>query len=394
MRFSTTKVFPSNSIRSSVHLCLEIFLTLSSSWTGNCLVVSAVSIERSQDVEWLLRADPWKGPSIARANRARVIARIARYWGLEALYGQFYDSGVCLSWQDGTESERELRRPTESADQHQHAHTRIRGVALTMPTINAYKHDRGYYIRAWTSELGNINYKLRSGGNKIIEEYGLDDGDDISWDTIHSLKAIGEIYTEGSGTLGPDEFASPDGDVKSLTEEEAERLLRSILDENDPSEDQIEELCSILGIEKPTSRVEELERELESRIVARGGLDYLDTEETLNGDPDEWSFWASFQGVEGSENPPVDCTINLFFLGDTALDHPGIARHDIYLCSEHGLEAWSFAYSGEDEWKCHAEMASQKSDLMPLVINWLDELGVEYGTPAEEFGTGENKLLQ
>lgn len=75
------------------------------------------------------------------------------------------------------------------------------------------------------------------------------------------------------------------------------------------------------------------------------------------------------------------------------LDDPGIARHDIYLCGEHGLEAWSFAYSGDDTWESHAEMASQKSEIMPIVIQWFEDLGVDYGTPGKTFGTGENDLL-
>lgn len=44
-----------------------------------------------------------------------------------------------------------------------------------MPTVDAYKNESGYYIRAWTSDLGNINYKLHDGGDKIIEVVGLSD---------------------------------------------------------------------------------------------------------------------------------------------------------------------------------------------------------------------------
>ncbi len=111
------------------------------------------------------------------------------------------------------------------------------------------QNDPGYFIRAWTSDLGNINYKLRSRGNAIIERFGLVDGAEISWTTIHTLKSIGEIYTEGSGTLGPDDFAPLDGDTKTLSEEEAKQLLDSILDEKNPSEQRIEELCNILDID-------------------------------------------------------------------------------------------------------------------------------------------------
>jgi len=260
-----------------------------------------------------------------------------------------------------------------------------------MPTINAYKHDPGYYIRAWTSDLGNINYKLRSRGNTIIERFGLEDSDEISWDTIHALKSIGEIYTEGSGTLGRDDFAPLDGDTKTLSEEEAKRLLDSILDEKNPSEQRIEELCDILDIDRPESNIERLEQELASRLAGITSRESFQTEVTLNGPADQASISVNIEPSEESTDPPLDSTINLLLLGDTSLDDPGIARHDIYLCEEHGLEGWSFAYSGS--WETHAEMARQKAELMPIVIQWFDDLNIDYGIPKESFGGAQRDLL-
>lgn len=261
-----------------------------------------------------------------------------------------------------------------------------------MPTLNAYKNDPGYYIRAWTPDQGNINYKLYSDGNRIVEGYDLRDGDEISWPTIHSLKAVGAIYTDGSGTLGPDDFKPLDKSTKSLTQEEAEELLRTILDQVDPSEDEIEELCDILDIERPESREAELERELRSRIEEVGGITELDTDKSLNGEIENASMSVDVSDYTDDEESSVMYGISIFLLGDVELDHPGMARHDIRLCQEHGLEGWHFAHSGDDPWKVHAEMSSQKSVLLPVVLDWFDELGLQYGLPDEDFGTGETEL--
>ncbi|NUB91167.1 hypothetical protein HT576_09055 [Haloterrigena sp. SYSU A121-1] len=96
-----------------------------------------------------------------------------------------------------------------------------------MPTINSYVDEEGYYIRARPSGAGNITYKIKDEGNPVVWKHGLRDGDEISWSTIQSFKALGIIYTEESGTLGPDDF-KPDPEQlekTELPESDAEELF-------------------------------------------------------------------------------------------------------------------------------------------------------------------------
>jgi len=121
-------------------------------------------------------------------------------------------------------------------------------VSDTVPTFNEYQNDFGYYIRAWTPETGNINYKLRREGNPIVEDYGLEHGEDISWDTINSLKTLGLIYTDESGTIASDEF-EPDPDhvnETSLTQQEAKNLLKIIQSHHDVTGEELDEICQFL----------------------------------------------------------------------------------------------------------------------------------------------------
>lgn len=261
-----------------------------------------------------------------------------------------------------------------------------------MPTLNAYKNDSGYYIRAWTSELGNINYKLHHGGNKIIDEIGLSDGDDISWDTIRTLRAAGELYTEQSGTLSAEDVIPPDGSAKSLSTEEAKELLQAVLNSGNLSQEQIAEISEILGIEPPDTSEARLEEAIENTL-SEAGIERLQTQATLNGDTEKSTLSVDVQDVRSDEETAHLFRIGIFLLGDTNLEKPGMARHDVVVCQEHGLEVWDYAVSGEKTWEKHAEMAQQKSRLMPDLVEWLVGSGVNIGTPDEDFFTEMKGML-
>jgi hypothetical protein len=255
-----------------------------------------------------------------------------------------------------------------------------------MPTINEYNDDTGYFIRAWTPDTDNITYQVRQSGNAIIEDYGLSDGDDISWETIQSLKAIGKIYTSGNGTFGPSDVEPPDGTAKSLTESEANSLLDAILSKEDISKEEIDRVCGILGIESPESNVEgDLGELLMDRIVDSGIRDRLHTTKTLG---DDVSSPAISVGVD--ENSDQDdglvfgLKITLFDVSDGDLS---LARHEAYIYKEHGLECWYLACSGDVTWEKEAEMNQQKSLLLRSVVDLMKELKIDCGTPTSDFGT-------
>lgn len=255
-----------------------------------------------------------------------------------------------------------------------------------MPTINEYKNDSGYFIRAWTPDTSNITYKIRRTGNAIVEEYGLGDGDEISWETIQSLKTVGAIYTKGTGTFGPDDVQPPDGSAKSLSESEAHSLLDAIVGHGNPSEIEIERLCEILGVDAPQQRPsDELAASVESRIAGTGVLDGLETTETLG--PDGSLSEVSVQieeHVDTDGDGLYDVTVNLFSVSD---DELSVVKHRAHICAKHGLEAWYFACSGEVTWQKRAELSQQQSLLLPVVLRVLDELDADHGRPDADFFT-------
>jgi hypothetical protein len=167
-----------------------------------------------------------------------------------------------------------------------------------MPTFNEYENDPGYFIRAWTPETGNITYGIRSGGNPIVEDYGLEDEADISWDTINSLKSLGLIYTKESGTIASDDFEPDPEQISetSLTQSESKELFEIIQSHRDLTTDELDEICSILGIESPP--VEEFEVTIPLNQKHIGTITNLENEPAFsNMEKEKLAVWVKIMGA-------------------------------------------------------------------------------------------------
>lgn len=217
-------------------------------------------------------------------------------------------------------------------------------------------------------------------------------GDDISWDTIKNLRAAGKLYTEQSGTLGADDVTPPEGSAKKLAAKEAEELLEATLDMANLSQEQIAEICDILDMDVPESTEGKLEGMLERRFP-EAHAEQFPTEYTINGDARASTLSVDVQDVRNDGQTPHLYRIDIFLLGDIDRKFPGMVRHDVIVCQDHGLEAWEFAVSGENSWKKHAEMAEQQSILLPVFVEWLEERGVDVGSPDEAFGTAMKEIM-
>ncbi len=135
-----------------------------------------------------------------------------------------------------------------------------------MPTLNKYTDKSGYYIRARTPETGNITYKIYSKGNSVLRDAQLKAGDEISWDVIKTLKALELIYTDGSGTLGPDDFVPSTSGSGDLSPKQAELLLESIQANFQLTEKQLRIICDILGLDVPKQNIESTRTQLEAEV--------------------------------------------------------------------------------------------------------------------------------
>ena len=287
-----------------------------------------------------------------------------------------------------------------------------------MPTLNPYTNDPGYYIRAWTSDIGNITYKLKPQGWNIIDDWGeLDNGGEITWQQINALKSVGVIFTEDTGVIYPDnEKFQPDPEQlesMELSDEEASAFLDAILSHCDLSAEQIADLCRMLGIEPPTEDTESrfgdatdiVESELADTVSA-GEFPITETlplstaERMFETGPDydkEHHHKAevitfAIDAVE-AEQSDVDYagedgedSLGIVFIKSDSDDTEGqdFVIHQIFVDAEN-ITAWSVRTSQELTWGVRAELFSQIGTLLQLVVDAFDEADTDVSNDPTNF---------
>ncbi|WP_318569894.1 hypothetical protein [Salinigranum marinum] len=219
-----------------------------------------------------------------------------------------------------------------------------------------------------------------------MESYGLCHEDDISWDTIKTLKALRLIYTDGSGTLVDDEFEPDPDQVKetSLSETEAKRLLKTIREHRQLSSEEIENICSILGIEPPLLDIEKIKAGLTVLLPDQVQHECFPTEETLNGvASEEIETFADVVDVSDEiENGLLGVTIGLS-AGDPLDEETPTVVHWVFVCQEHGIENWNVSGVEEETWAAKGEVCRQKGHLIAFLANILELIGVDPGSPRD-----------
>ena len=257
-----------------------------------------------------------------------------------------------------------------------------------MPTVKEYKDDPGYYIRARPPDTGNINYKIKSEAYPIIEGYGLGHGDEITWDMIRSMKSLGFIYTDGSGVLDVGEF-EPDPEQleqTSLSEQQANDLLETIQEHYHLGPEQLETVCSILGIEILGLDTERIQNSLKKGVSSLINSENFLTKSTLKYDSlDEVSVAPLVQKSEDQDgNDELKMSINLISTADIDnSDYLNLLCHSINVSYEQGIDEWLVGFSDNRSWDAKSEITQQVSHLIPVFINELESLGIDPGDPEE-----------
>jgi len=275
-----------------------------------------------------------------------------------------------------------------------------------MPTLNPYKNDPGYYIRAWTSDLGNINYQLKPQGWQIIDDWdSLPADGTVSWQQINALKSAGVVYTDDTGIIHPDdEKFQPDPDqIDSidLTTGEVESFLDAIRSNCNLSPEQISALYHIFGIQPPTTKVDEqfgstvesLEENLGADISA-GSISVSETlplthsQQLFRLNPDNRSAGrddvevvCSIMGAEDVEERSFELedqhemnrlTVTMVSPTTNGEHHRDGVMHFIFF-NDTTIAAWSVISSQKLTWEIRSELFDQISTILPLIVDALDD---------------------
>jgi hypothetical protein len=254
-----------------------------------------------------------------------------------------------------------------------------------VPTLNKYANDPGYYIRAWTRELGNFNYKINPEGWSLVEDtYTQAIDREISWQEINVLKSIGVIYTDESGIIrSDDEKFKPDPEQLEKTNvstSDAQALFSSIVAQFDLSRQARAEIRAILGL-PPETDFEAVGEQIVSHLetyMEKGTLPLRS--DLLESDADELDI-SSWVEEDGS---PEHRTWNLHVLIYTDVnDEPCFTDHCIHLCDEHGLEGWHIRILETPTWDIKGIAIQQQGIIFPKLLEGLREAEFDLGDPAE-----------
>lgn len=251
-----------------------------------------------------------------------------------------------------------------------------------MPTVNTYVNERGYYIRARPSGIGNITYKIEKEGHPVLREYGLSDGDEIAWSTIQSLKTLGVIYTEQSGTLGPDDFRPDPEQLEKtkLTESEAEELFSIIVSRFKISAKKRGEIRSTLGLAAEID-LETIGDRLRSYLES-----YTDTESfTVRNAPpaetaEELDIATWVEDVNSTDHGTWRFHILII---NEVNDQSYFTDHCVHLCEEHGIEYWHVRTLESPTWNIKRVAIEQKGVIFPRLLDELQAAGFDPGDPTE-----------
>lgn len=254
-----------------------------------------------------------------------------------------------------------------------------------MPTINEYADKSGYYIRARPSDAGNITYQIKEGGYPVIDERDLTDGDEITWQTIQSLKAADFIYTEESGTLGTDDFAPDPSQLENteLSETEARDLFRRYKDDYELSRVTLKQIRSALGLPTFKEDVEPLcdtiREATEQKVDNRFPLRIIED----GADWDDFHDDVSVSMADSDEPGLVNLSLNIYTeIGDG--EEIFFTSHCIHLCDKHGLERWHIQLDREPTWTDQQIVTLQRALLLIDVIDAFEQLSVDPGDPSQQ----------
>lgn len=259
-----------------------------------------------------------------------------------------------------------------------------------MPNLVEYEDKSAYYVRAHTSDAGEVTYRLLEAGRSVLWTYGIRDSDAISWAIVRALDVLGVIDAGGPTTLAPDELApNIDSGAEALSDDDALEFIKIVQTQLEPSRDDIAALRDILGLSGRKAELEvigvAIDEHIESRSEANAFPTPLDIEsteetETTSNTNIEWST------VDGHERAKFQ--INLV---TESPNHTLYTTHCLHISENDGLEKWHASIDAAPSWGRKIFVIKQKAAIIPTLVSKLEASTLELGDPSEQLNpTVEN----
>ena len=268
-----------------------------------------------------------------------------------------------------------------------------------MPKLNAYTDDPGYFIRAWISDAGNVTYQVKPMAEQVLTNAGYRDGDDLPWDVIKALRAVGFVHIGNDQTEKyadqVDDF-EPDGKMLEVDDEKATKILEQLKTNTSIKGDALDRARNVLGVDTPSSNqpstdngtlnfVEKTRNRIQDKIDSPSEGDSIPFDSEHND--------GIFDPTIEQESPDTyKAKVGLSVLIDDGTRNAshGVVFVNLYLDENAGLtdikvviDMWKlYGENGNSyviTWETRADINLLLGDLIPIMRSTLEEEGYKVG---------------
>ena len=268
-----------------------------------------------------------------------------------------------------------------------------------MPKLNAYTDDPGYFIRAWISDAGNVTYQVKPMAEQVLTNAGYRDGDDLPWDVIKALRAVGFVHIGNDQTEKyadqVDDF-DPDGNMLKLDDEKATKILEQLKINTSVKGDSLDRARNLLGVDTTSSTqpptdndtpnfTEKTMNRIQDKIAAPSEGNSIPFDPEYN----DKIFDPTIE-QESQDTYRVNVGLSVLIDDKTRNTNYGVVFVNLYLDENAGLtnievEMDMWKLYGEDgdsyviTWETRADINLLLGDLIPIMRSTLEEEGYTVG---------------
>ncbi|RLM59359.1 hypothetical protein DVK02_01005 [Halobellus sp. Atlit-31R] len=252
-----------------------------------------------------------------------------------------------------------------------------------MPKLEEYEDRPAYYVRANTSDAGEVTYDLLEPGRSVVWTYGLRDGDSIPWAVVRALDVLGVIDPGGETTLGPGELApNIDSGSETLSDDEALEFIKIVQTQLGPTRADLVELRKILGLSGKKAELAVIGVAIDEYIENRSAANAFPT--PLDIESSDHPTTQSNTSIEWSDDDGHERAKFQINLTTESPNHTLYTIHCIHISMRDGIEKWHASIDADPSWGRKIYVIKQKAAIIPTLVSKLEAATIPLGDPSEQ----------
>jgi hypothetical protein len=251
-----------------------------------------------------------------------------------------------------------------------------------VPTVAEYSSGEGYYIRAKPPQIGFVTYQVTPAGNRILEKLDCQDGDELGWNVVNTLRELSFVYTQNSGIddqEGLPEDSSGDYSISGLSEAQRKTLITELIELPQVDSTQVRRAAELIhpredktnsessSAAPPDVRAGNLEEEINARLS-----ELVDRDSTSSAffEYDELEMSMEVK-LANSPDKEYDIQIHTDF-GLWEEVGRGYFIFRVEVDQSEGIQQFVVKTDAKVDWEFRAEIYKLMGDITPLIASALN----------------------